>query len=242
MQVKVKAIVLHTQPYNDTTNVVHLYTEHFGRASYLAGKSLNKRSALKGAFFQPLSLVEVEVEHRPNRSLQRIREIRCFHPFIGIPFEPTKNAIALFLAEVLYRCLRDPQKDPVLFDYLVRSIQLLDLCHEGLANFHLVFLLRLTRFLGFYPNAEENRPDWYFDLQGGCFVPHQPFHNAWLNPADSARLVRLLHMNFENAAAFRFSRSERVNVLRQIINYYRLHLTEFPEIRSLAVLQELFED
>lgn len=209
--------------------------------SYLAGKTHNRKSSLRGAFFQPLSLVEFEADHHGNRSLQRIREIRCFCPFTGIPSNPVKNALALFIAEVLYRSLRESEKSPALFNYLLRSIQLLDLCETGLANFHLVFLIKLTRYLGFYPNVEEQKPGYYFDLQGGCFVSSRPVHNAWLTPDQAEEFVRLMRINFDNLGAFRFNHQERVEILKQMLNYYRMHLSEFPTIKSLGVLQEIFD-
>lgn len=241
MLLRIRAVVLHCQPYNDATNIVHLYTEDFGRMSYVAAKSRNRRSCLKNAFFLPLSLVEIEADHKGSATLQRIKNIRSLHPFSGIPFQPEKNAVSLFLAEVLYRTLRETEKNTPLFGFLFQSVQFLDLCEKGLANFHLVFLIRLTRFLGFYPNVEERRPGWYFDLHGGSFTPIRPLHNAWLNPVEANFFARLLRMNFENMAAFPFERRQRTEILRQILNYYRMHLTDFPSIQSLSVLQELYD-
>ena len=241
MLVKVRAIVLHCQPYSDTANIVHMYTEEFGRLSYLAGKTSNRKSKLRSAFFQPLSLVEFEADHQGNRGLQRIKEIRSLCPLSDILSTPVKNAIALFLAEVLYRSLRETEKNPALFLYLFQSIQLLDLCKTGLANFHLVFLLKLTRYLGFYPNIEDKNEGGYFDLQGGSFSLTRPFHNAWLTPEQAKDFVQLMRITFDNLEAFKFNHRERVEILRQILNYYRMHLTEFPTIKSLEVMQELFD-
>jgi DNA repair protein RecO (recombination protein O) len=241
MLIKIKAIVLHCLAYNDTTNIVHLYTEEFGRMSYLATKTHSKKSNLKSAFFMPLSLVEIEADHKGSRNLQRIKEIRSIYNFSGIPYEQAKNAMSLFLAEVLYRSLRETEKNLPLFDYLFRSIQYLDLCEKGLANFHLVFLIKLTRYLGFYPNVENQQPHWYFDLQGGCFTPTCPTHNAWLAPGAAENFTILMRMNFDNMQAFKFERHQRVEILRQMMNYYRMHLTDFPSIKSLNVLQELYD-
>ena len=241
MLIKIRAIVLHSFAHNDTTNIVHMYTDEFGRMSYLARNMHSKRSNLKSAFFQPLSLIEIEADHKGNRQLQRIKDIRCLYTFTGIPFNPAKNAVSLFLAEVLYRSLRETEKNPVLFDYIFRSIQFLDSCEKGLANFHLVFLIKLTRYLGFYPNTEELHPRWYFDLLNGVFVPSRPLHNAWLTPEQAVGFEKLMHINFDNMPAFRFEHHQRVEVLRQILNYYRLHLVEFQTIKSLNVLQEIFD-
>jgi len=240
MLIKIKAIVLHCLEYNDTTNIVHLYTKEFGRMSYLASKSHSRKSKLKSALFMPLSLVEIEADHHENRNLQRIKEMRCVYNFSGIPYDPVKNAVSLFLAEVLYRSLRETEKNLPLFEYLFQSIQYLDLCGKGLANFHLVFLIKLTRFLGFYPNMEEQHPHWFFDLHGGAFTPTRPLHNAWLTPEQATDFALLMRMNFDNMHAFKFDHTQRVELLRQMLNYYRMHLTDFPNIKSLDVLQELF--
>jgi DNA repair protein RecO (recombination protein O) len=111
---------------------------------------------------------------------------------------------------------------------------------EGIANFHLVFLLRLLTFLGISPNAGTYTPNAWFDLQNGIFTPHPPLHRNYLNQAESLILTRLLRISYENMPLYTFSRHDRVNILRKIITYYRLHLPEITEIKSLAILQTLF--
>ena len=240
MLIKTRALVLHCLPYNDNTNIVHLYTEEHGRSSYLVSNSKSRKSMLKRAYFLPLSLIEIEADHKGSRQMQRIKNVQCLYAFSGIPFDQTKNSISFFIAEVLYRSLRDTDKNNSLFEYLLQSVQLLDLCDKGLANFHLVFLIKLTRYLGFYPNLEGRAPGWYFDLAGGVFVATCPIHNAWLNSSDAERFARLMQINFENMSAFSFDHNQRLELLRQMLNYYRMHLTDFPAIKSLDVLQEIF--
>lgn len=241
MLVKSQAVVLHQIKYNDSDSIVYLYSKDFGRISYLVANR-RKKSALSQALFQPLSIIEYEGDHKMNRELQRIKEAQSIYAFQSIPFDPDKNIISLFLSEFLYRVLSEADANPMLFDYLVQSIEILDLCQKGTANFHLVFLIKLTRYMGFYPNTEDNHPGWYFDLQAGVFSPACPPHNAWLSPSDAQNFARLLRMNYENLYAFKFDRHERVALLKQMLNYYRLHLVEFPEIKSLSVLQSLYDD
>ncbi|MCK9301533.1 MAG: DNA repair protein RecO [Bacteroidales bacterium] len=239
MLVRSQALVLHQIPYSDAFSVVHLYTREFGRQAYLLTRN-HKNSRLRQSLFQPLSLIEYEADHKGSRELQRIKEARCLYAFTGIPMDPVKNAIALFLSEVLYRALEESDSNEALFEYLVQSVQILDLCKQGTANFHLVFLIKLTRYLGFYPNLDENAPGKYFDLQAGTFCSLRPFHNAWLSPEDAQGFAVLLRINFENMPAFRYDRHQRQRILRQTLDYYRLHLSDFPRIKSLEVLQELF--
>lgn len=240
MFVKTRAIVLHKIKYSDNDAIVSLYSREFGRISYLVSHK-NKKGKLSQSLLQPLSLIEYEGEHKGSRELQRLREAHCYHPFTDLPLNPLKNAVSLFLSEVLYRVLMEEERNLPLYNYLEQAIMMLDLSDKGTANFHLAFLIHLTRFLGFFPNMEENRPHWYFDLAAGSFCPTRPAHNAWLAPEDAERLALLLRMNFDNLHLFRLERRQRTELLRQILNYYRIHLTEFPEIKSLTILEEMFD-
>ncbi|MDD2560124.1 MAG: DNA repair protein RecO [Bacteroidales bacterium] len=239
MLVRSQALVLHQIPYSDAFSVVHLYTREFGRQPYLLSRN-PKNSRLRQSLFQSLSIIEYEADHKGSRELQRLKEARSLFAFTGIPGDPVKNAIALFLSEVLYRALEERESNPALFDFLVQSVEILDLCPAGTANFHLVFLIKLSRYLGFYPNLEDKAPGKYFDLQAGTFCSHRPAHKDWLTPGDAQGFAVLLRINFENMSAFRYDRRQRQRILRQTLDYYRLHLSDFPAIKSLDVLQELF--
>ena len=137
---KTKGIVLHALKYSDTSTVVTVYTERFGRVAYMVYGVGGKRAVCRPALLQPLSLVELEVAHHPGKDMQRIREMRMAYPLEGIPFDPVKNSIALFLSEVLYRVLRRSEPDGELYAFLERSILRLDSSKGRLADFHLLFL------------------------------------------------------------------------------------------------------
>lgn len=171
---KTQGIVLHSLKYKDTSIIVDIYTEVSGRASFLVPVSRSRKAAVKSVLFQPLSLVELEADFRPNTSIYKVKEAKSFYPFTSIPYDPYKSAIALFLSEFLYRALREEAENRPLFAYLQHSIVWLDECGSGFANFHLVFLMRLSRFLGLYPNLEDYHGGDYFDLQNACFTPLRP--------------------------------------------------------------------
>ncbi len=238
---KTLGIVLHTIRYNDSSDIVDMYTGLHGRVSYLVKLPRTKKAAVKSVLFQPLSLVEFEVDYRPTVSLQRIVEAKFYYPFRSLPFDPCKSAIGLFIAEFLYRALREESENRPLFAYLLYSIQWLDTIECGFANFHLVFLMRLSKFLGLYPNVEGYRPGDYFDLQNACFVSGHPLHRCYIDKEESARLLRLMRMNYETMGLFRMNRAERNRCLSVICDYYRLHLPDFPELKSLEILSQLFD-
>ena len=152
---KTKGIVLHTLKYNDTSIIVDMYTELSGRASFLVTVPRSRKAAVKSVLFQPLSFIEFEADYRPNATLYRVKEAKSFYPFSSIPYDPYKSSMALFLSEFLYRAIREEAENRPLFAYLQHSIIWLDECGDGFANFHLVFLMRLSRFLGLYPNLED---------------------------------------------------------------------------------------
>jgi len=236
-----RGIIIHSTPYNDNYSIVHAYTELYGRVSYLVARQRGKKTRLSNVNFMPLSIVEMEVAHQKTREIQRIKEVRIFFPLVNIPSHPVKNALALFLAEILYRIVRTTEADPKLFDYLCNSIRYLEILEQGIANFHLVFLMHLARYLGIFPNAESYTSGVYMDLLNGVFTTQQPSHPHYLNKAESVIFSRMLRMNYENMALFAFSRKERMMIVQHILAYYRLHSIDFPEIKSLSVMQSLFD-
>jgi len=192
------------------------------------------------AVLQPLSMVELDVEHKPNKEIQTIKEVRCSIPFVEIPFHPAKNAIALFLAELLFRSLRRSEPDEDLFQFLEKSIQLLDCYELGIHNFHLVFLAKLTRYLGCAPNIESGK-NTYFDLLNGVFLREKPLHAHYLLPEASRNMSDLLHTDFNTADKLKLSRTARGELLENLIEYYQLHMPDFKGLQSLEVLQALFD-
>ena len=239
---KYVGIVLHTVKYNDKANIVHVYTEQSGRMSFLIPAQRSRKSAVKQVLFQPLSVVEFEADMRPRSGIHPIKEAKAWYVFTSLPYDLYKSAIAMFLAEFLYRALKEETTNVPLFAYLVHSVQWLDVCETSFANFHLVFLMRLSRFLGLYPNLEDYHGGDYFDLQNACFTPLRPqLHSDYIAPEEAARLTRLMRMNYETMHLFAMSRMERARCLTIMNEYYRLHLPDFPVLKSLEVLKELFD-
>jgi DNA repair protein RecO (recombination protein O) len=218
-----------------------MYTEAFGRVSYLVARSRGKKSRVSKSLFMPLSVLEMEVEHQNKRDLHRIRETKLCFPLAQVFCDPVKNVMALFLAEVLFRVIKETGADTRLFEYLLRSIRILELAEKGVANYHLVFLLHLLSYLGIFPNPESYTEGCYFDMQNGLFTDCIPEHRHYLNREESSILSLLFKISYENMSLYAFSRRERVTILSRILSYYRLHLPEIPEIKSIAVLQTLFE-
>jgi len=231
---------LQTLHYNDSAMIVRLLTEQAGAVSMLVPIRRGRRTAVRHTLFQPLAVLSVEWNEQPRRELQHPREVLTALPLASLPYDARKAAIALFVAESLYYAVRTERDTRDIFAYVVRSIEWLDTCEGNFANFHLVFLLHLTAFLGFKPNIEDARAGDWFDLRAACFVHERPMHSDYLSPAEAALLPKLLRMNYGTMRLFRFTGAERSQLLGRINDYYRLHLPSFPQLKSLEVLRQLF--
>ena len=240
MQIKTTGIVLHSINYSDKATIVTIYTRQFGRVSYMVNGVNRKKSVFRSAYLQPLSILELDVFHNPGKEIQRIKDLRSGYSFTGIPYNPIKNAEALFLAEILFRTLRQREPDESVFLFLENSIQQLDCCEHGIENFHLMFLLKLTRYLGFEPNRDGEETS-YFDLMNGVFLREKPLHSHFLLSDDSAAFSALLHSDYASMHLLILSREKRLKLLESMIEYYRLHIPDFHGLHSLEVLKSLFD-
>ena len=241
MLTKTQAIVLHSLKYGESRLIVDMFTRAFGRQSFIVSIPKTSKSKIKKQFFQPLTLLEIETDIRPKLQLQKLADVRMLTPFASIPFEPDKLAISLFVAEFLYYALRSEQRNELLYDYLEYSIMWLDGQQTNYANFHLVFLLRLTRFLGFYPNLDDYEEGDYFDLRESEFMRNTPVHRDFLHPEEAQKVQLMMRMDFPTMHLFRMSHNDRNRLLEISIKYYRLHLPDFPEMKSIEVLQALYQ-
>lgn len=226
--------------YNDKYVLVPVFTESFGRVTYMVSKAKGKSSKAPKSLFSPLAVLDLEVEHQASRDIQRVREARSELFLYGISTDLSKTSMAFFLSEFLSRILKDTNDSWQLFNFLYQSVQILEMTDESIANFHLVFMLKLSHFLGFYPNLEEYTEGSFFDMMNGEFVIRQPLHNHYLNRYDSKVLSMFARISYENMHHFAFSRQDRITIINRILEYYRLHLYDFPALKSLDVLHELF--
>lgn len=240
MMAKTRAIVLRQLKYGDQSLVVDMLTRDLGRVAFIVRVPKTGRGKIKKQFFQPLSILDVEVDYRERSQLQRLQNVRVATPYYNIGVDSVKLAEVLFLAEFLHYATRDEQQNVPLFSFIETSLQWLDVATDGYANFHLVFLMRMTRFIGFFPNLEDYRPGCCFDLREARFTPLTPIHSDFLRPVEAERIVTLMRMSLDTMHLFRLNRTDRNRITDILVHYYRLHVPQMPELRSLPVLQELF--
>lgn len=226
MLTKTKGLVLHNLRYRETSLLVTIYTSEFGIASYIENGVRSVKAKHKMALFQPMTLLDLEVFHKPGRSLHRISEAKCYFPYRQIPFDVSKSSIALFLSEVLGKVLKEEESNPPLFDFLEESLHFLDGAQGNYENFHIQFLWNLAAFLGFAPGSME---EFLVQLKQAQFKS--------TNLIDAPFMSELVMADYGQPHVI--SRSQRKECLSGLLHFYRLHIESFGELRSWEILQEV---
>ena len=238
MQVTTKAIVLTSLKYGDTSLIVKAFTASDGLKSYLLkGVLASKRGKLKTAYFQPLSQLEIVANHRNKGTLETLREAKANYHYQTLHTDISKNAITMFLAEMLGNSIYEEEPNQGLFEFLEAALQWFD-AHEAIANFHVYFLIRLTKYFGFYPDINAMEAT-YFDLQEGEFS-NTPSLNPTLNGENLSFFKSFLGINFDEVQSVKMNKINRQELLKSLVVYYELHLQGFRKPKSLAVLNEVF--
>ena len=234
-------IVLHSLRYGDHRIIVDIFTEAAGVVPFIVPQSRNGRNGVKASAWQPLALVEVAWQPNVKATLQRPKELSLWQPWRTLTIEPRKTAMSLFLSEFLYHALRREQENRPLFEFVGNALSWFDEREDQFVNFHIVFLLHLTRFLGFLPNVEDWEEGSYFDLQAASFSRVRPYHIYYLEPEEATLVPKFLRMDLRSMRAVGLNHTLRHRALEIVTEFYRLHIPEFPESCSLEVVAEVFE-
>jgi len=239
MLTKIRGIVLHTIKYKESGIIAHIYTDLYGRQSFLVHSVHGRRSKYPPNIFQPFSQIEAEAYIKPERELQKVKEVYSF-PYKTIPYDIVKSTQAMFLAEVIYKSVREQESNPGLFEYLLRSMEWLDIAEEKYTDFHLVMLIQLTRHLGFFPERNWSRQQCYFDLRNGEFVKDPSVHPDMLNRELSQILNEFIVQTVGSLKDYHMDQKKRASLTDSLIEYYNLHIPSFGNLQSVTVLRELF--
>ena len=238
MLVTTEAIVLSKTNYSETSLIVRCYTLSDGIKSYLVKGAKQGQNGKKNiALFQPLHQLEITAQHKSSSGLSIPRSIKLSKPYQTIPYAMDKIAVMLFLSEVLSSALREEEANTSLFNYLTNSLSWFDM-QEDMANFHILFLLSLTKHLGFYPNVlHKDHP--YFDMENGCFTSRKS--SSVKDDITTISVFKtFLGTNFDNVSEVLVSSKERKRLLELLMQYYQIHLQGFSRPKSLNILNEIY--
>ncbi len=230
--------MLHHIKYGDTSLIVHLYTEAFGRCSLMVKGAYSKKSSTPAKWFQPLFLLEGEISFRVQRQLQMARHLQLDPPLYQLGGHPAKSGITLFLGEFLSKVLREEEGNPPLFGFLHNAIRMLDASESGYANFHLLALIHLTRYLGFFPQNDYSPDKCWFDLERAHFTNLPSQQN--LGGEASAQLSRMMEAGLMEMDQFELSSERRNQILDALITFYSIHHGGTSHLKSLSVVRSLF--
>lgn len=235
----VECIALRTVRYNDKKHILGVYTPTHGRLSLAVQAGAGKGAMRIRALTMPLSRFSCVIDFRPGREIYSFRDVK---PVDTGMLDPVKGSIAMFVAEALSVLLREPQPDPHLFDFVSDSVAALGaMSDRGVANYHIVFLMRLQHFLGIEPDWSTYRRGALLDLTDGVYRPFPPDHRNFLPSTEAEFARKLSRISFRNAPLFRLSRADRNLILDRLIHYYSIHSISLANLNSLAVLRSLFD-
>jgi DNA repair protein RecO (recombination protein O) len=240
---KTKGIVLRSVKYGETSLIVTIFTELFGLQSYLVNgvRQASKKGSAKATFFQPASILELVAYHNDFNKLQRLREYKWDYLYQHILSDVRKNAVAMFMVELMAKCLKQPEANPDLFYFVEDALHHLDEANDAVTgNFPLFFALHLAVFFGFRVSDEYSEEKHYLDLQEGQFTEHQPQHQFYLLDREAAAVSDILKiMQPQELDQVFLNQEMRRRITHAIEQYYAFHIPEFGTLRTLPVLREV---
>jgi DNA repair protein RecO (recombination protein O) len=240
---KTKGIVLRAVKFGETSLVVTMLTELFGLQSYMVNgvRMASKKGSTKSVFFQPAAILEMEAYHNEFKNLQRIKEYRWAYLYDHLFSDVIKNSVALFMVELLFKCLKQPESNADLYNFVEDSLQHLDKANQIVtANFPLFFALHLAVFFGFRISDEYSETNCYLDLQEGTFIHDQPTHSFYLIEKEAQAVSLILKMmQPEELEQLSLNQEMRRRITTALEKYYALHISEFGSLKTLSVLKEV---
>ena len=236
---KTRGIVFKTTDYGESSVIVQVFTEKFGLQSYIVNGAKKPKAKIARNMLQPLHLLDMVVYYKNTGTVQRIKELKNTPLLQTIAYDVIKSSIAMFLNEVLYKAVKQQAADENSFGFIFSAIEWLDHQTEGLANFHLLFLIQLTRYLGFYPDRYLAGDADYFDMKNGVFCRYKPDSVLYLSPPHTQNFALLLQCSFEKMHLLKLTNDDRRYLVQKLLEYYALHIEGFANIRSHEVLEEI---
>jgi DNA repair protein RecO (recombination protein O) len=239
MLIKTRGIILKTIKYGETSLIAEIYTEERGLRKYVLNGVRSKKARIHASLLQVMSLLELVVYNRDDRDLNHVKEVRPAHVYQSLPFEMRKSALALFMAEIIRKTVRESEENKPLFAFLFGIFEHLDQATGSNANLHLYFLVELSAFLGFLPGGAFSTETPLFDLQEGMFVTAIPSHAHYLDEQHSELLNQLLHCDLHHCHEIKITTVQRRALLQNLLDYYKLHMDFMPDIYSHQILHEV---
>jgi len=234
-----RGVVLHQIKYSESSIITKIYTEAFGIQSFLVRGVRKKGSKIKAGLFQTLSLVDLVVYFKEKSNIQNLKEIKSALPQTSIPFNIKKSTIAIFLNEILYKTLKEVEPNPALFTFIFESVKYLDKAEANYNDFHLFFMIRLSKYLGFFPKENYSQQNIFFDLTEGLFIDHHPAHLHYIENPLSYYLSEYLKRDIDELVNNKLPPALRKEMLVKLLDYYKIHIEGFGNLKSYPILKSI---
>jgi len=238
-----KGIVLRTIKYGETSVIASIFTELFGIQSYIVNGVRTQTKTSKAHFFQPSSILEMEVYHNELKNLQRIKELKWSYLYRNILSDVIKNSVALYMVELLQKCLKQPEANADLFHFCEDAFMQLDIAEmEVTGNFPIYFATQLAHFFGLRIQDNYSTERNYFNINEGIFTNKPLANDNYLEPDISyhfSQLLKVLHPS--ELKEIKLNKSIRAIILSVLENYYNFHIADFGVMKTLPVLRVLSE-
>nr|MBC7611599.1 DNA repair protein RecO [Pseudopedobacter sp.] len=238
---KTKGIVLKITDYAENSIIAKILTQKFGMQTYMINGVKKPKTKIRLNMLQPLHLLDMVVYHKPNGNMQRISDARSEPILQTIPYDILKSSLVMFINEMIYKSVKEQHEDETMFEFIFKSIEWLDAADEGITNFHLIFLSKLTRFLGFYPDMSTMEKSSFFDLKHGVFTRQQPSHIYLIEEQFIKKWIDLFSWPLDNFSQFKLDQKSRKYFIKKLIDYYTLQIENFGEVKSHLILEEVLE-
>lgn len=236
-----QGIVIKTLKYGDTSIISRILTRDLGVQSYMIKGVRSAKAKDKASLYQPPNILDLVVYYRANKNLQHVKEARHEHIYRSLPFDIRKSSIALFIAELLSKTVIEEEKNPPLFEFIRQHLVHLDEQEEVDASFHFHFMLQLSRFLGFYPDAGTFSSQPIFDLREGIFTSEEPSHPDYIERPYSQYIHQLLQSR-NMRTDISIPDSHKTPLLDKILLFYSYHVENFGTMKSHRVLNEVLRN
>lgn len=238
---KVEAIIIKAIKYSETSIICDAYTDELGLRTYIINGVRKKNSRVSPGLLQPMALVEMVVYHHEDKDVNRIKEIKPSYVYQRIPFEVPYGAVGLFMTEVVQKTLREPEPQPLLFEFLKQCYVELDQTPQKIANYPLWFLAHYATYLGLTPSIEQLTEESVFDYSVGRILAEAPSgHHYYFSTHNTHLLAAFLELKVAASAQLELSKEDRKSLQQDLLHYYQYHLDNFGPLNSVAILQSVF--
>jgi len=241
MLTKVKGIVISKINYNENSVIAKIYTNKFGLQSYMVNGIKSNKGNIKQSHLMPLNLLELEVYYQQNKSINRIKELKCFPVLNTLHFNIVKSSIALFVSEIIFKTIKEDNiSDIPMFDFLYNTVLIIDETVERTANFPLFFMLKLSAFLGFEPKKNYTPLRNVFSLSDAAFISENNVDPTACAKETSKIIYELMMLDFSNFWSNHYTAEQRADVLNSIIKFYEMHDIKLGNLNSYKILKQVF--